>query len=48
MAAVQNYSSLASHAWGSVYAFEDGNIIEFTFTDPAQLDWSIKDNVVTV
>ena len=46
--AVQNFSSMASHAWGSLYAMEDGVLTEYTI-DPndSTTTWNKKGPVTT-
>lgn len=47
MKAVQNYTSLASHAGGSVYALQDGKIAEFTLQTSDYGQWNLQGRSVT-
>lgn len=44
---VQNYTSLASHAWGSLYALRNGGITEFTLDNTDVTRWNIQGQSVT-
>ncbi|MCJ1406280.1 hypothetical protein MMC19_000345, partial [Ptychographa xylographoides] len=45
MDTVQNYSSIASHAWGSLYAMENGYLTEFVTA--GDNNWNTKGQVIT-
>ena len=47
MTAVQNYSSLASHAGGSLYALQDGRIIEFAVQSRNLSQWLTQGHSVS-
>jgi len=47
MNAVQNYSSLASHGWGSLYALQDGAIVEFVVQYGDFRQWNALHQTVT-
>ncbi|MCJ1471507.1 hypothetical protein MMC13_000147 [Lambiella insularis] len=45
---VQNYTSVATHAWGGAYVLQDGSVTEWTLIDDISLAWQYIGPVVNV